>query len=76
MSESQVRIEVDRHTCISSGMCAGIAPDHFEVQADGAHPLAEVVDSDELVVDAAESCPVEAIKVYAAANGTLVAPLE
>ena len=74
MSGSQWRLEVDRHVCISSGMCAGIAPDHFELEADGAHPTADVVDQDEVVVDAAESCPVEAIKVFAASGGELVAP--
>ncbi|MET0237815.1 MAG: ferredoxin [Kibdelosporangium sp.] len=74
MSDSQWRLEVDRHLCISSGMCVGIAPDHFELEGDGAHALADEVGQDESVVDAAESCPVEAIKVFAAANGDLVAP--
>ena len=76
MSESQWRIDIDRHTCISSGMCAGVAPDHFELEGDGAHALAEVVDQDEAVIDAAESCPVEAIRVFAATDGSLVAPTD
>jgi ferredoxin len=74
VSDSQWRLEVDRHTCISSGMCAGVAPDHFELEGDGAHALAEVVDQDEAVIDAAESCPVEAIKVFSVADGELVSP--
>nr|CEL21253.1 hypothetical protein [Kibdelosporangium sp. MJ126-NF4] len=57
-------------------MCVGIAPDHFELEGDGSHALADVVDQDEAVIDAAESCPVEAIKVLSAANGDLVAPTE
>ncbi|ONI76992.1 cytochrome [Actinosynnema sp. ALI-1.44] len=76
MSDTKWRLEVDRHACISSGMCVGIAPDHFELEADGSHALADVVDQDEVVVDAAESCPVEAIRVLSAANGDLVAPTE
>jgi ferredoxin len=74
VSDSQWRLEVDRHLCISSGMCVGIAPDHFELEGDGSHPVADVVDRDESVIDAAESCPVEAIKVLGAASGELVAP--
>nr|WP_232328393.1 ferredoxin [Kibdelosporangium sp. MJ126-NF4]CTQ96179.1 hypothetical protein [Kibdelosporangium sp. MJ126-NF4] len=76
MSDTQWRLDVDRHLCISSGMCVGIAPDHFELEGDGSHALADVVDQDEAVIDAAESCPVEAIKVLSAANGDLVAPTE
>jgi ferredoxin len=76
VSDSQWRLEVDRHTCISSGMCAGIAPDHFELEGDGSHAVQDVVDHDEAVVDAAESCPVEAIRVFSAASGVLVAPKE
>ncbi|MEV4317879.1 ferredoxin [Actinocrispum sp. NPDC049592] len=76
MSDTQWRLEVDRHTCISSGMCSGIAPDHFELEGDGSHPLADVVDQNEAVIDAAESCPVEAIKVFNAASGELVSPVD
>jgi ferredoxin len=76
LSENQWRLEVDRHTCISSGMCAGIAPGHFELEGDGAHALADVVDQDEAVIDAAESCPVEAIKVFNAASSELVSPVD
>ncbi|ALG07494.1 ferredoxin [Kibdelosporangium phytohabitans] len=76
MSDTQWRLEVDRHLCISSGMCVGIAPDHFELEGDGSHATADVVDQDEAVVDAAESCPVEAIRVLSAASGDLVAPAD
>jgi ferredoxin len=76
VSDTQWRLEVDRHTCIASGMCAGVAPDHFELQGDGSHALSDVVDQDEAVIDAAESCPVEAIKVFSVANGALVSPVD
>ncbi|RSM83536.1 ferredoxin [Kibdelosporangium aridum] len=76
MSDTQWRIEVERPVCISSGMCVGIAPDHFELEGDGSHALADVVDQDEVVIDAAESCPVEAIKVFSAADDQLIAPID
>jgi len=57
-------------------MCTGIAPDHFELDSDGSHAITEVVDQDDAVIDAAESCPVEAIKVFNAASGDLVSPVD
>ncbi|RSM85966.1 ferredoxin [Kibdelosporangium aridum] len=76
MSDTQWRIEVQRHLCISSGICVGIAPRHFDLEGDGSHPLADVVDHDDVVVDAAEACPVEAIKVFSNARNELVAPVD
>jgi ferredoxin len=67
------RIEVDPGKCIGSGMCAGVAPGHFRVEGGVAVPLAASVVPDDAVVDAAESCPVEAISVHDA-DGHLVAP--
>ena len=69
------RIELDRRDCISSGVCVGIAPRHFEVDEDGTRPVATRVVPDNAVVDAAESCPAEAITVVDEADGTLVAPV-
>jgi ferredoxin len=57
-------------------MCAGVAPDHFELESDGSHALKDVIDQDEAVIDAAESCPVEAIRVFSVANGELVSPVD
>lgn len=59
---TRYRIEVDHDACQGTGMCVGIAPDHFELGADyRARPLLPVVDADEAVDDAAECCPMEAI---------------
>jgi ferredoxin len=70
------RIQVDTDTCIGSGMCVGTSPDFFRFDEDDkSRPVAEVVDRDEAVIDAAESCPVEAILVRDAAGG-VVAPTE
>jgi ferredoxin len=70
------RIEIDGETCIGSGICAGSAPDHFAL-VDGVScaRAAEVEPADE-VLDAAESCPVEAIAVTDAATGEVLAPEE
>jgi ferredoxin len=76
VSDTQWRIEISRRICIASGVCAGIAPAHFSLQGDGSHALADMVDQNDIVIDAAESCPVEAIKVFSAAGNTLIAPTD
>lgn len=59
--------------CIGSGVCAGTAPHHFELGADGrAHPLKSPTDRDEAVLDAAISCPMEAIRVTDADTDELI----
>jgi ferredoxin len=68
------RITVDGDRCMGSGVCAGVAPGYFQVDAGTARPLAELVDPDDAVRDAAESCPTEAITVRDAATGEVVAP--
>ncbi|MGW1678049.1 ferredoxin [Saccharopolyspora sp. NPDC002376] len=69
-------IEIDANTCIGSGMCAGVAPDHFElVDGYSSAKKSQVEPADE-VVDAAESCPVEAILVKDVETGQMVAPEE
>lgn len=61
--------------CIGSGVCAGTAPRHFALGPDGrSHPLASTVEPDEAVLDAAISCPMEAIAVSDADTGTPVEP--
>jgi ferredoxin len=62
-------------TCIGSGVCAGTAPRHFALGEDGrSHPLACPVAPDQVVLDAAASCPVEAIAVSDAETGAPVEP--
>lgn len=67
-------IDVDGQTCIGSGICAGTAPDDFELVDGVARAKRGEVEQSEAVVDAAESCPVEAILVKDAVNGEVVAP--
>ncbi|GDY31461.1 ferredoxin [Gandjariella thermophila] len=76
MGELRWRVGVDRETCIGSGICAATAPNHFTLDADRSRPLAELVEPDDVVIDAAESCPVEAIAVSDASTGERLAPEE
>ncbi len=70
----QWRISVDRDTCIGSGICAAMASAYFTLDDDRSRPITEVVDPQEDVRDAAESCPVEAILIRAADTGEVLAP--
>jgi ferredoxin len=69
-------VRVDHDTCIGSAICAGTAPARFTLGADRkSSPVAEQSEFDELIVDAAASCPMEAITVLDAETGEPV-PLE
>ncbi|MFY1691993.1 ferredoxin [Plantactinospora sp. WMMB782] len=68
------RVSVDPQRCIGSGICAGTAPEHFRLVDGLATPLAGTVAPADPVVDAAESCPVEAILVRDAGDQRLIAP--
>lgn len=64
------QISVDKKLCIGSGMCVAIASDRFaldERQRSG--PVEAEIDPDELVRDAAASCPSEAIRLIEAGTG-------
>ena len=61
--------------CIRSAVCLGMAPAYFEPGDDGkTRPTTEEVTGDPLVLDAAGSCPVEAITVRNAATGDRLDP--
>jgi ferredoxin len=67
------RVRVDAGRCISSGMCVGIAPERFRFDDEQhSRPVSELIDNDEMVLDAAASCPVEAISVTDAETGASV----
>lgn len=70
------RVEVDASVCIGSGMCAGIAPDHFRIVGNRSEPVNARVGQDDLVLDAGENCPVEAILVRDDRTGAVLAPGE
>jgi ferredoxin len=57
------RVDVNED-CIASGICLALAPARFVLGDDGrSHPVTPVVASDDAVLDAAASCPMEAIAV-------------
>lgn len=68
------RVSVDPRRCIGSGICAGTAPEHFRLVEGLSIPLAETVPPADPVIDAAESCPVEAITVRDSSDHRLLAP--
>jgi ferredoxin len=50
--------------CAGSGMCAGIAPRHFRTDdGDRFQPVTAEMEPDDSVLDAAASCPMEAIRI-------------
>lgn len=68
------RVSVDPDTCIGSGICAGLAPGLFVLVNGVSEPIEPAIRPAPAAIDAAESCPVEAIAVRDAADGHLVAP--
>ncbi|WP_374982696.1 ferredoxin [Streptomyces fradiae] len=69
------RIEVDRLGCAGTGLCLGTAHGRMRLDGGRARPVDEVIDPDEAVLDAAETCPMEAITVRDAGTGRVLAPL-
>ena len=54
--------KVDRSLCIGSGVCTRIAPKTFQLDSENKSTvIAQGVDSDELLLEAAQTCPVSAI---------------
>ncbi len=66
---STYRIVIDRSLCSGFGSCAEMAPDVFEVGADGIAGARVGTSADAAVLDAASSCPMGAIAVYDVATG-------
>jgi ferredoxin len=57
-------LSVDSEHCGGTGLCVGRAPELFQLGPDRrAHAVHTQVASDDAVVDAAECCPMEAIRV-------------
>lgn len=76
MSEVRWKLAVERNACITSGLCAVHAPAFFKVGTGGSHAINDEIEADDQVIEAAESCPMEAIRVTLVTDGTIVAPLE
>jgi ferredoxin len=68
------RVTVDRDRCIGSGMCTGVAPEHFVLVDGKSTPTVDTTAPAETVTDAADFCPAEAITVRSVTDGQLIAP--
>jgi ferredoxin len=77
MSQDRIqwRIEVNRLTCAGTGLCLGTAHGRMRLDAGRARPVDELITPDDGVMDAAETCPMEAITVRDATTGEVLAPL-
>jgi ferredoxin len=62
-----MRIAVDRTKCAGMGICEGLDPERFQVQADGkTQVLQEVLGEDkarEAAQEAVEMCPTEPLRI-------------
>ncbi|WP_019074880.1 ferredoxin [Streptomyces hokutonensis] len=67
-------VTVDRSRCNGSAICAGTAHGRFRVENGKSRPVETEIAPDEAVLDAAESCPWEALTVTDLASGTVLAP--
>ncbi|MEV6111634.1 ferredoxin [Streptomyces sp. NPDC052109] len=68
-------VEVDRSVCIGSAQCLHHAPHAFRLDsARQSHPVQADTDAGEPVLEAAESCPVEAIVITLLEGGEAVFP--
>lgn len=63
------KIEIDRETCIGAASCVAVAPGVYELDEEGKARVKDLNgDSQQAILDAAKSCPVNAIKVFDAAG--------
>lgn len=70
-------VEVDRSVCIGSAQCVHRAADAFRLDtAMQSHPVEPETDANEKILEAAESCPVEAIMITLLGSGEPVFPPE
>ena len=68
-------VAVDHGLCVGNAMCITIATKGFTLNGDHQAIPADVdADSAELIIDAAENCPVAAILVADANNGERLFP--
>lgn len=60
-----MKIGTDKEKCISAGTCVAIASNTFELDEEGKVQVKNAKgDDDQTIIDAAKSCPVQAIELY------------
>ena len=73
--KSKYLVEIDRDVCIGAASCVAIAANSFKLdEQNKVLILEDDWDSDELLLAAAQSCPVFAIKIKDAATGKQIFP--
>lgn len=68
-------VTVDKRVCVRTGLCAASAPEEFELDEGGqGRARSETLAASEVVLEVAESCPIEAIGITHAETGEPVFP--
>jgi len=68
------KVEVDRNLCIGAASCVAVAPDVFELDSENKAVVKNQAGADDdMIILAAQSCPVHAIKVIGK-DGKQIAP--
>ena len=57
------RISIDRSLCSGYGICESLAPDVFELDAEGVAVVRSGVSEDDAVREACDACPMGAITI-------------
>ena len=71
----RLHVWVDHTRCVGNGTCLTLAPRVFAHNADRQSVVIDPAgDSEERILEAAENCPVSAIRVQDAATGEQVFP--
>jgi ferredoxin len=71
---SDLKIIIDRTKCTGEAICVGIAPEVFELDEDGIAVVMGAEGADrEAILEAAESCPADAIIVIDEKSGEKLA---
>jgi len=59
-----MKVQVDRDACISAASCVAIAPGVFQLDDEGkAYVVKADGDTEQAIIEAAKSCPVQCITV-------------
>ncbi|MER6961295.1 ferredoxin [Streptomyces sp. NPDC000618] len=68
-------VTVDTRLCVRTGLCVASAPEEFALDAGGqGRARSETMPASEVVLEVAESCPIEAIGITDADTGKRVFP--
>jgi ferredoxin len=65
------KITVNRDACLGSGVCAATAPRHFRLDDGKSRTIQQDIEPDDTILDAADTCPAEAITIHDVAGHRL-----